>query len=78
MTVFDTLEWAADQPHGIQFEHRGQGALAMVDQIDDLKNSGGNGKNWIFRVNGELGNSSCGVAKISAGDEISWQFDVYR
>lgn len=78
MTVFDTLEWAADQPDGIRFEHRGQGALALVDQIDDLKNGGGNGKNWIFRVNGKLANSSCGVSRIAAGDEISWKFDVYQ
>lgn len=78
MTVFDAISWSAKHPHGIQLKHRGRGSLAMVNQIDDLKNSGGSGKNWIFYVNRKLAIRGCGASTLAQGDEILWRFEVYR
>lgn len=77
MTVLDALVWAKNHPHGIKFNHRGKGALAMVGQIDDVKNSG-SGKNWIFYVNEKLSEKSCGASKLASADKILWRFEVYR
>ena len=78
MTVMDTVLWAGKHPHGLQVRHRGQKSLAMVSQIDDLKNGGGSGKNWIFYVNNRLSDRSCGASIVSSGDKILWRFEVYR
>lgn len=78
MTVFDTLQWASKHPHGIEFKHRGKDSLALVSQIDDLKNSGGSGKNWIFYVNQKLSDRGCGASKVLPRDKILWRFELYR
>lgn len=78
MTVLDSLQWASKHPHGIELKSRGKGALAMVLQIDDLKNGGGNGKNWIFYSNEKQGKKSCGAVVVQQGAEILWRYEVYR
>ena len=77
MTVLDTLQVAAKHPRGIEFQHRGSGATAFVYKIDDLENEG-RGRNWIFSINGELAERSCGVTGVQAGDRIHWKFGKYR
>lgn len=76
MTVLDALELAKKSPHGITYESSGTGASAFVKKIDDLANEGGGSgkRNWIFRVNGKLGNRSCGISQLSAADKVSWTF----
>ena len=54
MTVLGVLEAAAKHPRPIRFRHRSSGETAFLEQIDDLKNEGGDGRNWIYRVNGKL------------------------
>jgi hypothetical protein len=78
MTVLTTLEWAAKHPRGIAFQLRGKGATTLISKIDDLKNSGADEKNWIFRVNDELGDRSCGVFPVKVGDRILWRFERYQ
>ena len=88
MTVFDALQWADKHPRGIEMKSRGKGATTLVLQIDDLKNGaagkladgsvGRSKKNWIYWVNGELADRSCGVLKLKAGDRILWKFDEYQ
>ncbi len=76
MTVLDALNAAKSSPHGITFEHRGSGDSVFLLKIDDLGNEGGGkGKrNWLYEVNGKLGNKSCGIFQVAEGDRIVWTF----
>jgi hypothetical protein len=77
MTVLDLLRAAQDHPRGIRFQHRGNAETAFVTEIDGLKNEG-QGKNWIYQVNGELADRSCGVYQLDKGDTVLWSFGKYR
>ncbi len=78
MNVLDAIQWADDHPRGIDFAKRGRGETTLLTQIDDLKNRGGGRKNWIFRVNGKMGDRSCAVFPIEPGDTILWKFQRYQ
>ncbi len=78
MTVSDAMQAAVRHPRGIKIEQRGAGARALLLKIDDLANQGGGGRNWIFRVNGVLGDRSFGVAGLKPGDTVLWKFGKYR
>jgi hypothetical protein len=79
MTVLDALESASRRQRGIIYSHSGSGERAMVTAIDGLANEGGGGagRNWIYRVNGELADKSCGVYEIRPDDVILWKFGTY-
>lgn len=77
MTVLDVLQAAKQHPRGIQFVYRGQGDTAFLTQIDDLKNEG-RGRNWIFSVNGQLGERSFAVTELKASDRVLWKFTQYK
>ena len=77
MTVFDALEAAQKHPRGIKAVYRGKGETAFLTQIDDLENEG-RGRNWIYRVNGELAKKSFAILTLKAGDTILWFFGEYR
>lgn len=77
-TVLDALEWAKKHPRGIELQRRGKEATTLVLAIDDLENSGASKKNWIFRVNGKLGDRSCGVFPVRPADRILWRFERYQ
>jgi hypothetical protein len=76
-TVWDVLQAAVKHPRGIKLMHRGSGATTLVTQIDDLANEG-RGKNWLFEVNGKLGEKSCAVVELAAGDAVLWRFAEYQ
>ncbi|MBM99939.1 MAG: hypothetical protein CMJ77_12495 [Planctomycetaceae bacterium] len=78
MTVFDAMRQAAAHPRGISFKHQGKRDTLFVTQIDDLKNEGGGKRNWIYRVNGELGDRSIGIKTLKVGDAILWSFKPYQ
>jgi hypothetical protein len=76
-TVLDLLLQAQKHPHGVTFKHRGSGGTAFVYQIDDVKNEG-QGLNWVFSINGDLADRSCGICPVKAGDRILWKFGKYE
>jgi hypothetical protein len=76
-TVFSALEAAAKHPRGIKFTHLGKGETVLVTAIDELKNEG-RGKNWLYEVNGKLGDRSCAVMSLKAGDSVLWRFGKYQ
>jgi uncharacterized protein DUF4430 len=76
-TVFTVLEAAARHPRGIKFVHQGKGETVLVTAIDDLKNEG-RGRNWLYEVNGKLGDRSCAVMPLKAGDSVLWRFGKYQ
>ena len=76
-TVLDVLVAAQKHPRGIKFVHRGKGETAFLTRIDDRENEG-RGRNWVYRVNGELADRSFAVRAVKPGDTILWKFGEYR
>lgn len=72
-TVLDVLEFAAKHPRGIKFEYRGRSATGFLTKIDDLANEG-RGRNWLFYLNGKIGERSFAVQELKAGDAVLWKF----
>jgi hypothetical protein len=79
MTVLAVLDAASKRERGIRYETKGSGEMAMVLSIDGLANEGGGkGRNWIYWVNGQLAEKSCGVYEIQPNDVILWKFGTYE
>ena len=76
-TVFDVLQAAEKHPRGIKLKHRGSGAALFVSAIDDKTNEGA-GSNWTYEVNGTLGDRSCAIFDVAAGDKLLWKFAKSR
>ncbi len=76
MTVLDVMEATRDRPHGITFTHHGAGEMAMLTQLDDLKNEerGAKSNNWTYRINDKLADRSFGLAEVKPGDVVLWKF----
>jgi hypothetical protein len=75
MTVFDVISRFSP---ALGVESTGQGESLFVKSIAGQKNLGSAGDNWIYRVNGQLGDRSCAVYPVSAGDEVVWSFGKYE
>lgn len=71
--VFDVLRAGL----GDELEYTGTGSGLFIKAIRGVANQGAGGPNWVYRVNGELGNVSCGVRTVEAGDEITWSLGSY-
>jgi len=78
LTALQALEAAGRHKRGIKPQHRGAGATAFVEAIDDLENEGGGGRNWLYQVNGEKAKQSAGISPLEAGDEVLWTFGSLR
>lgn len=72
-TVIQSLERAREMKK-LKFESRGVGETLFLSSIDGVKNEGSGGKNWIYRVNGELGDKSAGIFEVNPNDRITWSF----
>ena len=77
MTVFTALEAAGKHSRGVKITHQGKGETVLVTAIDDLKNEG-RGRNWLYEVNGKLGDRSSAVMPLKAGDSVLWRFRKYE
>ena len=77
MTVLDLMNQAR-QDGSLAFEYRGSGATVFVQSIQGLANQGAGGHNWIYRVNGQLGDRSIGIARVVAGDQVTWDYGTYE
>jgi hypothetical protein len=80
MTVLDLLKEADEHPRGIEFEQRGRGETAFVSSIDGLEGEGGGRKkrNWLYFVNDQPADRSCGILEIQENDQVAWRFAVLR
>jgi hypothetical protein len=77
LTVLAATQLAEKHARGVKLKIRGSGETAFVTQIDDVANEGRE-RNWVFRVNGKLGDRSSGIYKLSAGDTVLWRFQKYE
>jgi hypothetical protein len=76
-TVFTVLELA--QKNGeLKFESNGRGAdMRFVTSIGGVDNLAAAGDNWVYRVNGKLGDKSSGLYSVKPGDDVLWVFGEY-
>jgi hypothetical protein len=77
LTALAATQMAEKHARGIKLKLRGSGETAFVTQIDDVINEGAE-RNWVFRVNGKLGDRSSGIYKLNAGDTVLWRFQKYE
>jgi len=75
MTVFGATQ--AMGP-GVGIQSTGQGETCFVNSLAGQENLGSAGHNWIFRVNGKLGDKSCDALVVQPGDQILWTFGKYE
>lgn len=77
-TVFSVLQ-AASNKGGFAFESTGVlKGDKFITSIGGVKNLAGDGKNWIYRVNGELGDKGSGVFAVKPQDRVVWSFGKYE
>ena len=76
-TVLTILE-KAERAQQIEFSVSGSGDTAFITSIGGVENEKGAGDNWIYQVNGKLGDKSSGVFGVQPGDVIQWSFGKYR
>jgi hypothetical protein len=79
-TVFGIIQAATKHPRGIEVKSRGKGATLLITEIDGLAGeaAGAGSRNWIYRINGQIGVRSAGIAPVKAGDTVLWSFEAYR
>lgn len=81
MTILDAMNHAAARTgRPLKFEHKGVGESAFLISIDGSANEGGgkSKRNWFYRVNDQLGNTSFGLKTLQAGDTVLWHFGKYN
>ena len=76
MTALDATRLASKHKQGFAILVKGSGATAFVTSIDGVENEG-QGKNWMYRVNGKKGDRSSGVYELRANDVVKWTFEVF-
>lgn len=73
MTVLEVMD-AAKKNERITFKYLGSKAKAFLTTIDDVKNEGAEGRNWVYHVNETKATQSFGVQKVKPNDVIRWRF----
>jgi hypothetical protein len=81
-TAFGPIEWhdgmtVADLVAAwtnIAVKQKGSGESAFVTAIDDVENEGADGKNWIYSVNGQVGDRSFAIYKLKPDDHVLWTY----
>ena len=76
-TVFTILQRAHNMGD-LKFDSMGlTDDMKFVTSIGGVDNLNEQGDNWVFRVNGKLGDKSAGVYPVKPGDQIQWAFGKY-
>ncbi|WP_425400981.1 DUF4430 domain-containing protein [Aeoliella sp.] len=78
MVVLDALVAAEQANERWSFTYQGEGDSALLIRLAGLENEGGEGRNWLYEVNGELAQMSLGVQPVRPGDRILWKFVTYE
>lgn len=74
-TVFSILQ-RAQNIGDLKFDSTGTGERVFVSSIGGVENQAA-GDNWVYQVNGKLGDRSSGVYAVKPGDHVSWVFGDY-
>jgi hypothetical protein len=71
-TVADATRLAAET------RWRGEGAMALLEEIDGVPNQGPDGLNWQFEVNGRYATKGAGAVRMAPGDRVLWKLAPYE
>lgn len=77
MTVLNAMQQMQKHPRATPFKVRGKGTSTFLFEIDSIANQG-NGKNWIYYVNGKRATVGIGAKKLNPRDHILWKYEPYR
>ena len=73
-TVFDILKQVV-KDNSIQMEYKGRKSSVYVQGIHNIYEfDRGPESGWVYRVNGEISQVSCGAHKLNDGDKIEWLY----
>lgn len=70
ITVADLLRGNPD----LTVLQKGTGAAAFLTTINGVENQGADGKNWLYEVNGKVGDRSFAIYELRGGDRVLWTF----
>jgi hypothetical protein len=83
-TVFPPIAWQPDMSvhdamrstfrNDARFEIKGSDEGAFLESIDGVANEGAGGRNWVYSVNGKVGDRSFAVYELEPGSEVLWTF----
>ena len=77
MTVLQAMQQMQKHPHSTSFKTRGKGKLTFLYELDSIANQG-NGRNWIYYVNGQRATIGIGARILQPGDRVLWKFETYQ
>jgi hypothetical protein len=75
-TVLSVLQ-QAKKSGDLEFVSTGRAETAFVRSISGVENQAAEGDNWVYRVNGDLGDRSCGKFSVKPDDHVLWVFGKY-
>jgi hypothetical protein len=74
MTIGDLLRAAQAFRPAIAFVHEGEGEMAFLTSLEGVANEGGDGRYWIYRVDGATGTVSYDKQTLEPGAAVLWEF----
>ena len=74
MTGGDLMHAASRLSPGLEYEVRGSGEMTLLTSLDGVANGEGNGRYWLYEVNGLPAQVSFAVQPVAAGDRVLWVF----
>ena len=79
LTVADATQVAGRlEPRVWQSAWEGEGKMAFLTQLGGVRNEGGDGRNWLFSVNGERSDRGAGAVAVGPDDRVLWELAEYR
>jgi hypothetical protein len=72
MTVYDVT--SETQRNDLKLKTIGTGESAFLANLDGVENEGADGRNWIYSVDGKVGDRSFAVFELEPGDRVLWTF----
>jgi len=74
LTVERLMQRARDFQPGIVFEQDGSGEMAFLTSLEGVANGTGDGRYWLYSVDGRHGDVSFAVQPVEAGAVVLWEF----
>jgi hypothetical protein len=74
MTIGDLLRAAQEFRPAIAFAHQGEGEMAFLTSLEGVANEGGDGRYWIYSVDGATGTVSYEKQALEPGAAVLWEF----
>lgn len=74
MTVGDLMHAASLRSPGLNYKVQGSGEMTLLTSLDGVANGAGDGRYWLYEINGRHAKVSFAVQPLSAGDRVLWSF----